>query len=308
MNVAFDPWMPVVTTAGEPKFASLNEVLTEGEKFSDLAVRPHERVSLMRLFLCVAHAALDGPKDYVEWCNVPTKLPEVARSYLTQWEDSFELFHPKKPWLQVAELKGIEKKGGGTGKTSPVALLDFELATGNTSTLNDHGGLINTRQIEPERIALNLLTFQNFSSSGGLPVAQWKKTRTSQVGNPDAPCLSQSMAHCLFRGKSLVETINLNLPHYESIARVYRCFSTNKKRGDKYTNVSSGKPVWEFFPDLPDTECEKAVNATKTYIWGDWCLSHAGYELLKAAIKCTVATDLSFPHTETASQPNPLGL
>jgi CRISPR system Cascade subunit CasA len=63
MNVAFDPWIPVVTTSGKRELASLCTVLAEGEKFADLAVRPHERVALMRIFLCVAHAALKGPKD-----------------------------------------------------------------------------------------------------------------------------------------------------------------------------------------------------------------------------------------------------
>ena len=268
MNVAFDPWIPVVNTSGTRKLASLSEVLTEGEKFADLAVRPHERVSLMRLFLCVAHAALNGPKNYDEWCDVPKRLPDAAQTYLKYWDykDSFELFHPEKPWLQVAELKGREKKDGKTGKTSPVALLDFELATGNNSTLFDHGGQMDSRKIESERIALNLLTFQNFSPGGGSPVAQWKTARTSQVGNPDAPCLSQSMAHCLFRGKSLAETINLNLPHYENIAKVYRSFSADKKKGGTYTDVLFGKPVWEYFPDLPDIESEKVVNATKTYL------------------------------------------
>ena len=268
MNVAFDSWIPVADASGARKLVSLNEVFTEGNKFADLAVRPHERVSLMRLFLCIAHAALDGPKDYDEWLNVPNKLPEAANSYLTKWDDinSFELFHNEKPWLQIPKLKGVEKKDGNTGKTSPLALLDFELATGNTTTLNDHGGQMSVRKIKPERIALTLLTFQNFSPGGGLPIAQWETVRTSQVGNPDAPCLSQSMAHCLFRGKSLAETINLNLPHYESIAKTYRCFLKNKNKGDTYTDVLFGKPVWEFFPDSPDFETNEAVNATETYL------------------------------------------
>jgi len=48
MNVAFDPWIPVVTLGGKPKLASLCEVLTQGHLLADLSVRPHERVSLMR--------------------------------------------------------------------------------------------------------------------------------------------------------------------------------------------------------------------------------------------------------------------
>jgi CRISPR system Cascade subunit CasA len=266
MNVAFDPWIPVMTASGERTLASLCSVIADGDKFADLAVRPHERVSLMRLFLCVAHAALNGPKDYDEWRDVPKRLPGAARDYLMEWRDSFELFHPEKPWLQVAELKGVEKEGGGSGKTSPVALLDFELATGNTSTLCDHGGQMSFRQIGPERIALNLLTFQNFSPGGGSPVAQWNTTRTSQVGNPDAPCLSQSMAHCLLRGRSLAETMHLNLPTFEIVKRTYRTFSTEKKKGESYAEVALGRPVWELFPDSPANESDKVVNATKTYI------------------------------------------
>jgi len=266
MNVAFDPWIPVVNTAGHRELASLYAVFTEGDKFVDLAVRPHERVSLMRLFLCVAHSALNGPKDYNEWCEVPQKLPAAASSYLTEWKDSFGLFHKTKPWLQVAGLKGVEKEEGNSGKTSPVTLLNSELATGNNSTLFDHNGQMICRQIEPERIALNLLTFQNFSSGGGSPVAQWGATKTSQVGNPDAPCLSQSMAHCLFRGKSLAETIYLNLPTFETIGKVYKVFSTDKKKGDSYSDVAIGRPVWELYPESPEKESGRVINATKTYL------------------------------------------
>lgn len=266
MNVAFDPWIPVVNTAGKPASASLCAVLTEGEKFTDLAVRPHERVALMRLFLCVAHAALGGPKNYNEWCKVPERLPDAVKNYLDTWKDSFELFHEKQPWLQVAELKGVDKEDGASGKTSPVALLDFELATGNNSTLMDHCGQMSFRKIPPERIALNLLTFQNFSSGGGAPVAQWKMTRTSQVGNPDAPCLSQSMAHCLFRGKNLTATIHLNMPTYERIGMIYReCSYDKKEKQEKFKEIEMGKPVWECFPDSPNNS-EAMVNATRTYI------------------------------------------
>lgn len=261
MNVAFDPWIPVVNLSGERTLVSLCEVFTEGEKIADLAVRPHERVALMRLFLCVAHAALDGPKDYDEWLVVPKNLPEATQKYLEHWKDSFELFHETKPWLQVVELK----RAGANGKTSPVALLDFELATGNNSTLFDHQGVLEPRNTKSYRLALNLLTYQNFSSGGGSPIAQWKSTKTKQVGNPDAPCLSQSMAHCLFRGSSLAGTVHLNLPSFKTVERVYKAFSISKK-AIEIVDVDLGRPVWEFFPDSPGDETDKAINATKTYI------------------------------------------
>lgn len=265
MNVAFDDWIPVVTTDGKPRLASLCSVLTEGDSYADLAVRPHERVALMRLFLCVAHAALDGPKDYDEWITVPQRLPDAARKYLETWQDHFELFHPTRPWLQVAELTG--------DKTSPVSLLDFELATGNNSTLNDHEGQLANRPVMSARIALTLLTFQNFSSGGGSPIAQWKQVKTSQVGNPDAPCLSQSMAHALIRGKRLSETIHFNLPTRDAIAKKYKSSLLRKK--DKvnrvweqieFNDVALGRPVWELFPPAPDPALPEVFNATRTYL------------------------------------------
>lgn len=260
MNIAFDRWIPVVTAAGKPDLASLSAVLAEGEMFVDLAVRPHERVALMRLFICVAHAALDGPKDYFEWCDVPKTLPEASQKYLKYWDEGgvFELFDKDKPWLQVKELTGE--------KTSPVALLDFELATGNNSTLFDHGGQLNHRKIESARLALNLLTFLNFSSGGGSPIAQWKTVKTSQVGNPDAPCLSQSMAHCLLRGNSLAETIRLNLPTYEQVEEGYRTFKLNRKKEYEYSTIKFGRPIWELFPESPDSDHDRAMNANRSYL------------------------------------------
>jgi CRISPR system Cascade subunit CasA len=268
MNVAFDAWIPVVNNSGMRETASLITVLTEGERFADLSVRPHERVALMRLFMCVAHASLNGPCDYYEWCEVSKKLPDKAYKYLKEWDEkeSFELFHPKKPWLQIAELKGVSNGNNGAGKTSPIAFLDFELSTGNTSTLNDHYGQMPYRQIEPERIAITLLTFLNFSPGGGSPVAQWETTKTSQVGNPDAPCLSQSMAHCLFRGRTISETIHLNLPAFDTIKRVYKNFLYDNKRSYSYCAVNLGRPVWELFPASPTYGSKQVDNAIKTYI------------------------------------------
>lgn len=266
MNVAFDPWIPVVNNGGVRELASLWSVLVEGEKYLDLAVRPHERVSLMRLFLCVAHAALDGPKDYDEWYEAPKRLPTAAKAYLNKWLDSFELYHPTKPWLQISKLRG--------DKTSPTAFLDFELATGNNSTLNDHDGQRAKRPIANDRIALTLLTFQCFSPGGGSPIAQWENIKTSQVGNPDAPCLSQSMAHAMIRGRSISETIHFNLPTFESLGRSYKsCLLLTKdekeiSRGNRidFNDIALGRPVWEMFPGKPDFTTKECINATRTYL------------------------------------------
>jgi CRISPR system Cascade subunit CasA len=249
MNVAFDPWIPVVTLEGKPKLASLCEVLTEGHLLADLSVRPHERVSLMRLFLCVAHAALDGPKTYDEWREVPDKLPAAAKKYLEAWKDSFELFHPTKPWLQAATLQSGKDGDEGWG---PVSKLGFFRATGANTTLFDHDGMDNeSRSIPIEATILSMLAFQCFSPGGLISQAVWRGVQTSK-SSKDAPCVSASMVHGLLRHHDLASTIRANLPTYEDVAFAY---------GDR----PIGRAVWEQVPThLGDGPAKD--NATETYV------------------------------------------
>ena len=201
MNVAFDDWIPVVTTAGQRQLASLCEVLTDGGQFADLAVRPHERVALMRLFLCVAHAALDGPKDYDEWLEVPSRLPAAAQQYLEKWKDAFELFHPEKPWLQVAGLSKSGSKQELTDDTSGwtrTSKLNFSYATGANTTLFDHQGMSEGRQTTIPDILLSMLTYQCFSTGGLISQVYWNGKQTTK-SSKDAPVTVHPLEH--FVGK-----------------------------------------------------------------------------------------------------------
>jgi len=254
MNVAFDPWIPVVTTTGERAMASLCAVLSEGAQYADLAVRPHERVSLMRFFLCVVHAALDGPKDYDEWCEAPKRLPEKAWHYLDNWKDSFELFHPSKPWLQVAALtKNVEGESTPINiqQWTPVSKLTFSLATGNNTTLFDHAGMAETRDLVLSETLLSMLTFQCFSPGGLISQVYWNG-RQSGKSSKDGPCVPASMVHAFLRGGSLHDSIHLNLPTHEDIRF-------------NYGSRPIGKPVWEMMPASP-ADTAGVRNATETYM------------------------------------------
>ncbi len=254
MNVAFDPWIPVVTISGKPELASLETVLCHGGQFADLAVRPHERVALMRLFLCVAHAALNGPQDYDEWLEVPDKLPEAVKKYLKKWKDSFEFFHKEKPWLQVAGLskkqaepKDLEDLTGWT----QVSKLNFSLATGNNTTLFDHQGMGNVRDLELAQIVLSMLTFQCFSPGGLISQVYWHGEQSCK-SSKDAPCVPSSMIHAFLRGLNLSSSIYLNLPSYDDIHL-------------RYGECAIGHPVWEAMPDLL-TDFNNVENATRSYL------------------------------------------
>lgn len=261
MNVAFDPWIPVVTTTGKRKLASLVEVFTEGGEFADLAVRPHERVSLMRFFLCVAHAAFDGPKDDDEWYEVPKRLPETVHVYLGEWKDSFELFHEEKPWLQVAELDLLpSNKSDAPNDTkgwSALHKLCFTKASGNNSTLFDHESNDNApTKYGPEEIVLNLLTFQNFFVAGGKASSRmWGNIEMKNPPNPKGgPCAGKSILFTFLRDVNLFKSIWLNLNSYEDLKLIY---------GNEEEWL--GKPIWEL-PIKSPTDNEAIANATQTHI------------------------------------------
>ncbi len=261
MNVAFDPWIPVVTLSGERKLASLCSVLTEGGKYADLAVRPHERVALMRLFLCVAHAALEGPQGYDEWCEVPKRLPEVAWKYLKIWEKSFNLFHETKPWLQIAELNlFLAANGADPGDENGWSTLNklcLTQASGNTSTLFDHASNTGVpSEYTEEEIALNLLTFQNFFVAGGKASSRmWGSFELKNPPNPKGgPCSGKSILFTFLRDKGLYKSIHLNLNTYEDLKFLY---------GNSGNWL--GKPIWEM-PISSPYDLEAIQNATQTHI------------------------------------------
>ena len=155
MNAANDPWIPVTDSIGQPGVVSLRQVFTEGASLQDLAVRPHERVALMRLLICVAQAALDGPADSDAWEDLEedqTPLVAAASRYLDRWQDRFNLFDPERPFLQFPGLTKPPKapKPSKTVKISnkppleeaeeeanAASKLDFALATGSNPTLFD---------------------------------------------------------------------------------------------------------------------------------------------------------------------------
>ncbi len=265
MNVAFDPWIPVVTTFGKSELVSLKEVFTRGEQFADLAVRPHERIALMRLFLCAAHAALQGPKDYDEWLEVPKRLSKAVEKYLGVWKDSFELFHKTKPWLQVAELtKSANGKVTSTQTEdwTPITKLNFSFATGSNSTLFDHSAMNNERNVDLPESILSMLTFQNYSVGGLIGQIFRNGIRCGELANPnsvngpvksaDAPCVPSSMIHAFLRANNLLKSIYLNITTHDDIVL-------------HYGKGAIGRPVWEnSSTNLNDTiEIE---NATKTFV------------------------------------------
>ncbi|MBU2102802.1 MAG: type I-E CRISPR-associated protein Cse1/CasA [Candidatus Omnitrophota bacterium] len=273
MNLVTEKWVPVVRMDGKPDFASLMQIFAEGDTFADLSVRPHERVALMRLLICIVQAALDGPKGKDEWKTAPDKLPAASKKYLEQWKGSFELFDKDKPFLQIVGLSVKEKRAKSNVKTkiknkvkvtgkvdspdllTPISKLDIALATGNKSTLFDHyAGIDSERILDEKQIAIGLITYQNFSASGRIGIVIWDRVESPGKGASfPAPGIDKLMLHTFLRGKNILHTIALNLLTKDIAARHYG-------KSDVW-----GRPVWEMFPHGYSDD-DALNNATRTYL------------------------------------------
>lgn len=167
---------------------------------------PHERISLLRLLVCIAQAAHGAPDTSDDWQGWDDGLEDSVAEYLTKWQAHFELFGDGPRFLQ-ARIQD--------DKDYPTAQIVFHFATGNNPTLHDHQG-DEDRNLDPAFIARALLAYQNHFVGGSL---------ASKVkGN--GPALKA--LHSLLIGITLRDTVILNCIDMETL------------------NPSNlGKPTWE---------------------------------------------------------------
>ncbi|MGR3174805.1 MAG: type I-E CRISPR-associated protein Cse1/CasA [Candidatus Scalindua sp.] len=239
MNLIGDPWIPVIFEDGTDGLVGLRVLYQESCHISDLSVDPPQRISLMRLLLCITQAALDGPNDDSEWLKCLDRIIPESLHYLQERKDKFYL-NGDKPFLQIKELTSDKKV--------PFDKLNICLASGHNATFFDHEANPSGRFHSLARKALNLLTFMNFSTGGKIGQAKWGENRFSHETFA-APCIKS--AHTIIRGKNLFKTIFFNLLSKKVIAN--------------FPNMEWGKPVWDNFPGSLDDK-ESFDNASRTYL------------------------------------------
>lgn len=221
MNLVNDPWIPVIGTDNRPRLASLTDIFQDGDGLADLAANPCQRIALMRLLICIAQAALDGPADEDDWHACRPRLAPAALAYLEKWQHRFNLFGDHA-FLQV---DGLDPNSNALADK-----LDFTLACGNNPTLFDHGAIPDGRAQESTRLAVSLLVYQMFSPGGLIGITRWGQQETEKTSE-HSPCLEGSMMHAILRGPCLSDTLYLNLLTRRQIALL--------------PNMKWGAPCWE---------------------------------------------------------------
>ncbi len=245
-NLCTNPWLPVTLKSGECGLFSLYETYSRMEEIKDLNLSPKERISVMRLLLCITQRAFKGPEDEAEREECQDRIIPESLAYLRQWEEAFNLCGDDGGFLQVPQLKALSDK-----EPQSSSKLDLTLSSGNNTTLFDNeGGMLRERTFSST--VLSILTFQNFAPCGMTGVAEWNGKRTAEKAPDSCPggvCAAGSALNLFLLGHNLLETVWMNLTPANTIP----------------SSMSFGIPVWEKMPCSLNDE-EAICNATRTYL------------------------------------------
>ncbi|MFC9971254.1 type I-E CRISPR-associated protein Cse1/CasA [Spirillospora sp. NPDC127200] len=194
-------WIPVLDMDGRTRLVGLAEAISEAHRWRWIdAEAPVVTAVLHRLLLAFAHRVY-GPCDEAEWGKLwdAHAFPEDDRwnSYLQQHRRAFDLFG-ERPFFQSP---GIPDSKFGTA-----AKLTMFRATGSNATLFDHTVADERVELRPDEAARWLVTVQAYDTGG--TKTPFDKDKSS------APGLGNSFAAALLEGRTLKETLLLNMPVY----------------------------------------------------------------------------------------------
>ncbi|MFG1879406.1 type I-E CRISPR-associated protein Cse1/CasA [Sphaerisporangium sp. NPDC049003] len=195
------PWIPVVRLDGEARVMGLKDVILDAHNIRRVAAEaPTMTASLHRLLLAVFHRAY-GPPSEAAWGQLwaAERFPaDPLRSYLDPHRHRFDLFHPRLPFMQCAELASLSR-------ATAAKLVPYR-AVGNNVTLFDHTTSADRVVLSPEEAARWLVTLHAFDP-GGMKTP-YEKDKSSER----APC--NWFGVVLVEGRSLKESLLLNAPVY----------------------------------------------------------------------------------------------
>ena len=198
-NLIDQPWIPCVDVDLRPIEVSLRELLVDAHRIRTIAAEtPLMNAAILPIALAVLHRVF-GPAKSADWEDLweGSAFPaEPLDGYFMQWYDRFDLFHPERPFYQVADER--------LGNKLIMHLAD---SSGGAGTLFRHDNEISPPIFTPAQAAMKLLTAQSFRLGGGIS------------GKPTPNFVDSHWTRGILFfavGRTLFETLMLNLLPYPS--------------------------------------------------------------------------------------------
>ncbi|MBB5907122.1 CRISPR system Cascade subunit CasA [Actinoalloteichus hymeniacidonis] len=159
--------------------------------------------ALHRLVFAVMHHVFRPTSDE-EWAQLwqrPDLRTDAVTKFFHEERDSFDLFHPDRPFMQSKSLAEVEPAG--------IARLVPFRASGNNVTLFDHTTAADRLTLTPAEAARWLVTLQCYDP-GGMKSGAYRNAPRSSKRAPinDFGCV-------VVEGGTLKETLLLNLLRYD---------------------------------------------------------------------------------------------
>ncbi|GAA0900992.1 type I-E CRISPR-associated protein Cse1/CasA [Streptomyces thermoalcalitolerans] len=199
------PWLPVQRADGTVEEVSLLDLFEQADGLRRLVGDvPTQEIALLRLLLAILYDALDGPAEIEDWEDLwvsPRPFAPVA-DYLARHRDRFDLFHPERPFYQVADLR-TEK-----GEIAPLARIVADVPVGEPFFTMRQPGVETLSYAEAARWLVHAHAYD----TSGIKSAMVgdKRGKAGKVYPLGVGSLG-NLGGVLAEGKTLRETLLLNL-------------------------------------------------------------------------------------------------
>jgi CRISPR system Cascade subunit CasA len=201
-NLLTESWIPVVSKDFQLKEISLVELFQSWEFYKEIrGDNPPTTLAIYRFLLAILHRAYQGPTDEDHWEEIYEDDGEKAIAYLNDHSGCFDLFHPERPFMQDATL---------TQDAAAEIYQAHVLHGNNTSTVFCHEHQWSGASLSIAEAARLVLRLHWFDVGG-------RKTGSS-ISAGVIPTMDA--ANVLVRGKTLKETLMLNLMQYNPVKEI----------------------------------------------------------------------------------------
>lgn len=235
-----EPWIACENLAGKREMLGIRQVLARAHELSAVSDEsPLVTAATYRMLLAIVDQTYQPAKraDWLALWKAP-KLPEgPLAAYFATWSERFDLFHPVRPFMQVAGLDRIlrEAKGKEADKI-PAWRFVMEM-----SSYSSHVHLLEPQPpgaaLTPAEAARALLAFSAYASGGRIQ----NEAESWSSGNV------RGGAIVVLRGRNLRETLLLN--------------TTTRDKREK-----DDIPPWQRDRDIARVE-RPAVGPTDVLVW-----------------------------------------
>lgn len=199
-----EPWIKVLWDEPETE-VSLRTVFQRSGEIKEITGEvPTQAFAILRLLLAICHDAIGfhTDDDMDELYDNGLDLARID-AYLVEWAERFDLFHPERPFMQVADLRTAKDEWSGLEK------IIADVPNGHPFFTTRAGDGI--ASLSPAEAARWLVHCHAFDPSGIRSAAVGDALAKSGKGYPIGPAWAGELGGVVLHGANLLETLCLNI-------------------------------------------------------------------------------------------------